>query len=141
MKTEYHMAVSVPVAAGVWYFTGSWIYFLLALFLGVFVDSDHVFDYIREEKKFDFKDMFIKSYKGDFNKLYLFFHCFEFIPLAWVAGYFMNNWVFPAVFTVAYLSHMIPDQFTNNIRPFGYFFIFRAVKGFDMKKIFYFPRK
>ncbi len=131
------MAIALPVSGGILFFTHSWLYFLMSLALGVLIDFDHVFDYIREEKKFDFKDLFIKSYKGDFVKLYLIFHCYEFIIIAWIAAFFLNNYTFAIVFTIAYLAHMIPDQFANNIRPFGYFFFYRAYKKFINKKIFY----
>ncbi len=139
MKAEHHAAVAVPVTLGIWYMTGSLFYAGLSLFLGVFVDTDHVFDYIREEKKFDFKNMFTKSYKGDFKKLYVFFHCYEYIAAAWVYAWLSGNPQFAAVFTIAYLSHMIPDQLANNVRPSGYFFTYRAMVNFEMDRVFYSP--
>lgn len=141
MKLEHHAAVAVPVSAGILYFTHSWFYFLMSICLGVLIDFDHVFDYIREEKKFDFKDLFIKSYRGDFIKIYLVFHCYEYIVVAWIIGFFIKNYTFPVVFTVSYFCHMIADQFANNIRPLGYFFFYRLYNGFVMKKIFYPPKK
>ena len=139
MKVEHHAAIAVPVSLGIWYFTGSWVYFLLSLFLGIFVDSDHVFDYIREEGKFNFKDMFIKSYKGDFKKLYVIFHSYEYVPIAWAIGLITGNLEFSIVFTIAYLFHMIPDQMANNVRALGYFFLYRAFVGFKMDRVFYSP--
>jgi hypothetical protein len=139
MKMEHHALVTIPVAAGTYYFTNSWFYTLVSVFLGVFVDTDHVFDYIREEKKFDFKDMFVKSYLGDFKKLYIIFHAYEYIPIAWIISFLIKDLTFGIVFTVAYLSHMLPDQFMNNTKPFGYFFIYRFIKKFSMKEQFYFP--
>jgi hypothetical protein len=139
MKMEHHALITVPVAAGTYYFTGSWFYTAISVFLGFLVDFDHVFDYIREEKRFNFKDMFIKSYLGDFKKLYVVFHAFEYIPIVWIIAFFINNYTFAIVFTVSYLAHMIPDQLTNNVKPFGYFFIYRLIKNFSMKETFYFP--
>lgn len=133
------MLVSAPIAAGTYYFTHSLIYTAMALFLGFLVDVDHVFDYIREEHKFDMKDMFIKSYRGNFEKLYVLFHAWEYIPLAWIAGAIMNNYVFSAVFTVAYASHLLPDQLMNNTKPFGYFLTYRIMKKFVMSEFFNFP--
>ncbi|HDQ26318.1 MAG TPA: hypothetical protein ENN43_06210 [bacterium] len=140
MKMEHHIAVSVPVSLSIWALTGSVWYFLMSLALGFLVDADHVLDYVREEKKFDMKDMFVKSYKGDFKKLYLIFHCFEFVPLVWLAGFFTGSFEFSAVFTIAYLSHMVPDQISNNTKPWGYFFFYRMANKFKMRKIFYVPR-
>ena len=139
MKMEHHAIITAPVAIGTYYFTNSWFYTLLTVFLGLLVDFDHVFDYIREEKRFDFKDMFIKSYMGDFKKLYIVFHAYEYIPVAWIISFIIKDWTFGTVFTIAYLSHMLPDQFTNNTKPFGYFFIYRLMKNFSMKEQFYFP--
>jgi hypothetical protein len=137
MKMEHHMAVSVPVCAGVWFTTHSWFYVVMAFSLGVLIDFDHVFDYVREEGRFDMADMFTKSYHGDFHHLYVIFHAFEYVPIAWIAGFFMHNFTFSLVFTVAYLGHMIPDQLMNNVRPWGYFMIYRIKKEFVMRDIFY----
>ena len=137
MKMEQHMAVSAPVAAGAWFTTHNWYYVAMAFFLGFLIDVDHVFDYIREEGKFSMKDMFVKSYKGDFHHLYVIFHAYEYIPLAWLAGYLFHDFTFSIVFTVAYLSHMIPDQLMNNVRPLGYFLTYRIYKKFVMTDLFY----
>jgi hypothetical protein len=137
MKMEQHIAVSVPVAAGTWFMTHNWYYVAMALFLGFLIDVDHVFDYIREEGRFDMRHLFQKSYEGDFRRFYVIFHAYEYIPLAWLAGYLAHNYTFSAVFTVAYLSHMIPDQLMNNVKPFGYFLSFRICKKFVMRELFY----
>lgn len=139
MKMEHHAIITVPVAASTYYFTNSLFYTLLSIFLGFLVDFDHVFDYIREEKRFNFRDMLIKSYLGDFKKLYVIFHAFEYIPVAWAISFIIKDYIFAVVFTVAYLSHMIPDQLSNNVKPFGYFFIYRLIKNFSMKETFNFP--
>jgi hypothetical protein len=83
------------------------------------------------------KGLFLKSYKGDFYRLYVIFHAWEYIPLAWLAGYIMNNYTFSIVFSAAYLAHMIPDQLMNNVKPWGYFLTYRIMKKFAMTEIFY----
>jgi len=137
---EHHMAVSVPVAAGAYFFTGgSWLYALAAFFTGFLVDVDHVLDYIREMRKFDMKDMFIKSYKGDFNRLYVILHAWEYIPLALIAGAVTGHMTAALVFSAAYFSHLLPDQLMNNTKPFGYFMTYRIMKKFKMSELFYKP--
>ena len=131
------MITSVPVAAGVWFTTHNWYYVAMAFFLGFLIDVDHVFDYIREEGKFDMRHLFEKSYEGDFHHFYVIFHAYEYIPLDWLAGALANNYTFSIVFTVAYLSHMIPDQLLNNVKPFGYFMSYRIYKKFVMRDLFY----
>ncbi len=139
MKLEHHIAVSVPVSLTILYFTKSYFYFFLSLTVGILLDIDHIYDYIKEEKRFDLKHLFIKSYLGDFKKMYLFFHAFEYVPVALLIGYFTNNLTFAIVFSTAYLFHLIPDQFSNNTKPFGYFLIYRILVKFEMKKIFDVP--
>jgi hypothetical protein len=134
---EHHIMATAPVAAGAWFFTHNWFYVVMSVCLGVLVDFDHVFDYIREEGTFDMRGMFVKSYKGDFHHLYVIFHAYEYVPLAWLAGYLMNNYTFSIVFSAAYLAHMIPDQLMNNVRPWGYFLTYRIMKKFVMTDIFY----
>ena len=137
MKMEHHMITSVPVAAGVWLASHNWYYVCMSLFLGFLVDVDHVFDYIREEGRFNMRHMFEKSYEGDFHHLYVIFHAYEYIVLAWIPVFFTHNCTFSIVFTVAYLSHMIPDQLMNNVKPLGYFLTYRIYKKFVMTEIFY----
>jgi hypothetical protein len=137
MKAEHHAMIAVPTSISIWVLTNSVWYFLMSFFLGFLIDVDHVFDYIREERKFDFKHMFIKSYEGNFKKIYLVFHCLEYIPLAWIICAFTGNFTFAAVFTLAYLSHMIPDMLANNAHPYGYFLFYRFSVGFDMHRIFH----
>ena len=132
---------SAPVAAGVWFFTGNIWYVALSLFLGFLVDVDHVIDYIREERKFNFKDLFVKSYKGDFEKLYVIFHGWEYIALAWAGALITGAPEFGVVFTVSYLVHMIPDQLMNNVKPLGYSILYRWSKGWVMSEFFYTGRK
>jgi hypothetical protein len=140
MKMEHHMLVAAPIAAGTYYFTHSWIYVAMVVFLGVLIDVDHVFDYIREEHRFDLKDLFVKSYEGDFKYFLCFFHAWEYIPLAWIAGAALNNYTFAIVFSIAYTAHLLPDQLLNNTRPPGYFLAYRIMKGFVMTEIFYPPK-
>jgi hypothetical protein len=140
MKMEHHMLVAAPVTAGTWYFTHNWYYAAMTIVLGVLIDFDHVFDYIREEKKFDMKDMFIKSYLGDFTHLYVIFHAWEYIPLSWIIGAAAGNFTFSIVFSVSYFSHMLPDQLMNNVRPLGYFLSYRIMKKFVMTEVFYPPK-
>jgi hypothetical protein len=59
MKMEHHMLVTAPIAAGTYFITHSWIYTAMTIFLGFLVDVDHVIDYIREEHRFDMKDLFL----------------------------------------------------------------------------------
>lgn len=140
MKMEHHMMVTAPIAAGTYYFTHSWLYVAMTLFLGFLVDFDHVFDYVREEHKFDMKDMFIKSYRGDFEKLYVVFHAWEYVPLSFIAGALLDNYTFSVVFSVAYISHLLPDQLMNNTKPLGYFMTYRIIKNFKMTELFNFPK-
>lgn len=111
MKLEHHIAISVPVSLGVFYFTKSIFYFLFSLAIGILLDTDHIFDYIAEEKKFDLKHMFIKSYLGDFKKIYLFLHAYEYVP---VAFFFTHCWHY---FFTSFLC-----------RTFNFGFIFKSVK-------------
>ncbi|MFP4466499.1 MAG: hypothetical protein ACLFP1_05560 [Candidatus Goldiibacteriota bacterium] len=140
MKASQHAAAAVPVSLGIWALTGNVWYFFMSFFLGFLVDVDHVVDYIREERRFDFKHMFKKSYEGDFKKLWLIFHAYEYVIIAWIAGFLTGNLEFAAVFTAAYLVHMVPDQTANNVHPLGYFITYRMIKKFDMWEIFHYNR-
>ena len=137
MKLKQHIAISVPISIVVWLVSDSGLFTAMTFFLGCCVDVDHVFDYVREEKTFSLKGLFVKSYRRDFVKLVLVLHSYEYLFIIWLVCLFGDRLGFGIIFTIGYLAHMVPDQLTNGIRPLGYFFSYRAKKKFEVNKIFF----
>jgi len=137
MKLNQHIAISIPISIVVWLVFNSGLFTAMTFFLGCCVDVDHVFDYVREERAFSLKGLFVKSYNRDFVKLVLVFHSYEYLFIVWLVCLFWDRLDFCIVFTIGYLAHMVPDQLTNSIRPLGYFFSYRAKKHFAVNRIFF----
>ena len=137
MKLKHHIAITFPIGVSIWLISNSIFYFVMALFLGILVDVDHILDYLIEERRFDLKHLFVKSYNHEYDRLTLCLHCYEYILVVWIICCFSGKYEFAIIFTVSYLTHMIPDQLSNNVRPFGYFFVYRAYRKFRMNDVFY----
>jgi hypothetical protein len=136
MRHKYHLILSPLVAAIFFLFTRSLIPSIICLFVGVFIDLDHLIDFWVHSKKFSFgKDFFDYFYKAEFRKIYLVFHSVELIPFI----YFLGNFLFGKSMTYAillgFIVHLFLDYIGNSKNPFSYFLIYRILVGFDAFKV------
>jgi hypothetical protein len=107
---------------------------------GILIDVDHLFDFwaysgieLNILKAFSF-NFFQQS-----RKIYVLFHGWEFTPLWWWLGRFLNKRFklkgFEWALTFPYLGHLFIDQFlsgyTRNL--FAYSFIFRLLNNFSLE--------
>ena len=123
MKPPGHVIISLSIGGVLWAITKS-PYALVASFLtGVMIDLDHLVEYYR---------WFVKE---DNTRVFFFFHSYELLVPSLLAGYF-SGWD-PVVLGVSagYLGHLLTDQFANPVRPWAYFFTYRARMGFRRDKI------
>ena len=117
-----HGVISTGVGAGVWAATRSVEAASLTLLVGVFMDVDHLYDYYQ---------WYIK---GRPNKIYLWFHAWEYsiIGLA-LLPWFYHPLLLAAV--LAHLAHVITDHLHNHLSPLGYSLSYRIIKGFNAPAI------
>jgi len=126
-----HLLLSTLIGLFFWSTSGIWG-LVGAIFAGFLVDSDHMIDYLiylKNWRKFSIKqfissEQFVKS-----NKLYIFFHSWEYGLIFLTLSITLN---FPILTTISisYLTHLTIDQLTNDVRPFTYFILARAKHGF-----------
>jgi hypothetical protein len=112
-----HAAVSLALGGGTWLISGSSGSIAVALLVGVFMDLDHLPDYYR---------WLILDRS---NRLWLFLHSYELlIPALFISA--ASDWNPLAIAgTLALLGHLLGDQWANAVRPWSYFFTFRAING------------
>ncbi len=136
MKPSVHLTISVAVSLSI-YAASKSVKLAAASFIGGFLlDLDHFFDYFREYGlKIKINEFFDVFYETRFKKLILPFHAWEWLPVLLVFSLFSawNSWTMG--FCIGMTHHMVLDQSGNNIRALGYFFVYRAIKGFAKNSI------
>jgi len=122
-------------------FSGSMIDSLGCLIGGVFIDTDHIFDFMIIHK---FKEYSIKRFMNPQDwkrtpKIYLVFHSYECLIPCWILFYLTGWTSFGLAFTIGFLTHLWMDQFLNRdfpIYPFSHFILVKAYHKFQFDKLF-----
>lgn len=134
LKPVVHVTASAVVSASLFAETKSIPLAVISFITGFLIDIDHVFDYLREHGfQLDVKKFFRVFYENRFEKVVLAFHGWE-----WIAGLFVLSWAagwneLLLGIAIGALHHLILDQMGNNATGPGYFFVYRAAKGFVLQ--------
>ncbi|HTY45532.1 MAG TPA: hypothetical protein VMD52_06045 [Patescibacteria group bacterium] len=128
-----HVCIALALSFLVWKRSGSLAHVLIVICAGVLIDVDHFVDYLSVQRRFDLTLFFSTTYieKG---KVYLFLHSWELIALLFLLGFWLHSaGVFLCAFSLA--VHVAVDNLQRR-QPFVYFFIFRLINKFDVRKLF-----
>lgn len=95
----------------------------IAIFTGVFTDTDHLLDFVEPREGSRPKYM-IRP-----------FHAWEFSIVG--VGVLLAIWYNPLFLAavVGYTSHLLLDQFSNHVHPMAYLILYRVSKGFQRRQI------
>jgi hypothetical protein len=109
---------------------------IVSFLVGVFIDLDHFFDYWRQHPwKVDVLHFFEVCHNCELKGLYLFLHSIElFVALAAIAFFTKSELAVAVTFGMG--QHIGFDIMTNELKPLGYFFVYRLVSGFKSSEIF-----
>ena len=143
MRPAGHIIASFSLGAGLWFFTGAFYAGMICFVAGVFIDIDHVIEYIIHHglKGVSFKKICLAceqttrqegEYK--FERLYLFFHTGEIIILLWIALVYIKN-IYLLAFALGATAHIILDAIVNVLKPQSYFITFRIREGFNTARL------
>lgn len=141
MKLAKHIILSLIISIVLFIFTKSVYAGILCFVFGVFMDVDHIIEYILHYgwKDFTLKNVFRaceqtekREGKLRFKKLYLIFHIGEIAILLLVAAIFLNN-IYLWAIAIGYSSHLFFDLIGNNIKPINYLLSWRIMNNFDIK--------
>jgi len=128
--------------SGLYYgLSGSVIDSLGCLAGGILIDVDHIFDFlvIHNWREYSFKRFMNPPDWKRTERIYLFFHCYEFLIPCWIAFYLLGMIGFGLAFTLGFVAHLVMDHFLNKdypIYPYSHFFIFKASSKFKFDKLF-----
>ena len=137
-----HHVVAAGAGVPIYFMTGSVTFAAIFCIAEIFMDVDHVIDYIFFGKRPLSVAMFFKEGNPlEWSCLVFFMHSYEWMVLLAVFSGLLKNSMLAAV-TAGLLFHLILDEFGNRIflrstrlNRFFYFFTFRLLSGFDIKKM------
>ena len=137
MRPPKHIIASLTIGAALSLFTKSIYAGLLCFICGIFVDFDHVIEYIVHYgwENITFKKIYHVCEGVMFSKVYLVFHIGEIAILLWAATIYTKN-VYLLAVALGYSSHLILDCIGNQAYPSFYFMSWRAINKFDKDKFF-----
>jgi len=122
LRNEFvHLLSGLVVSLIVFKITGDFNYALLTFLINLFIDVDHLFDY----------SLAYFKHKPT-NKIYLFFHGWEWVLFFLFLLLFTKNPIFLALF-MGILNHYIVDVFTNHVKPIAYFLTYRLKRHFALE--------
>ena len=139
MKPSIHVCSSA-VLGGILYTLTQSIPMAIATFVsGVFIDLDHVFDYlVFSKEKFSIKGFFSWCYGIRWERVALLFHSYELLLALSIITYFYPNNILIGVLLGSGL-HLILDQIGNRIYgfrfPMFYFLTYRCFVGFHRSQL------
>ena len=138
MKLHYHTAISLTISGILYMIFRSWGLAAANLIAGIFIDLDHLFDYLYTHgRPFKVKDFFRVCNNSQFNRIFLFLHGWEWVALlgmaAWVTGW--NPWITGTFIGIG--QHIFFDAFHNSSGFKSYLLFWRWKKDFDFDSIFY----
>lgn len=137
MKLQQHTAFSVFIAGLLFIIFKSWALALSCIISGIFIDLDHIIDVVREHGQgVTVKDFFRICNHGQFNRIILFLHGWEWLPLwaitAWLTGW--NPWITGTL--IGFGQHLVLDAYSNTSNISSYSLIWRWKNDFDFDTLF-----
>jgi hypothetical protein len=133
MKPQYHVASSVLLASILYLFFKSWSMSISCVFSGIFIDLDHIYDYIREiGYPFKFRDMVQIALNNDITRWTVVLHSWELLfvllIIAWYTNW--NPWITGTL--IGFTSHILLDTVNQGITFQPYSFIWRRKRNYEL---------
>ena len=137
MRPRGHIVASAGLGAIFWVRSRDVRTMLLSLVFGVLVDVDHLIDYWYAEGRvsLDAREFLRARYWRKSGRIFVLFHAFEYLPplfFFWQA-WRGRKWAVAA--TSAMSVHLVADHFVNDLRPLGYFILYRVAHRFRAAEI------
>jgi len=137
VKPAHHLVASTAVSGVLYAVTRDTGLAVAAAFSGVFLDLDHIPDYLVETRSSrSLSDFFEACNQSELGKAYLVLHAWEWLVVAGVALALSGESGISLGLFIGTLHHMLLDQAGNRVHPLGYLFLWRSAKGFDRGTVF-----
>ncbi len=136
MKFEHHVTFSVIISGILYAIFKSWGLTIASLISGIFIDLDHIIDYLREYGlPIEVRKFIYVCNKEQFRRLLLILHGWEWLiflgAIAKLTDW--NLWVTGLL--IGYWQHIVLDQLSNNASLLGYSLFWRWGNRFDIKAL------
>ena len=131
MTLKHHTTASVVISGTLYAVSKSWELALTSLLSGIFIDLDHLYDYLREYGwPIDVPELFRVCRDKHFHYAVVFLHGWEYVAV-WGVLAAAHNW-HPLLLGLAigWGHHLSFDQCTNGVCRWGYFFWWRLRNRF-----------
>lgn len=137
MKLQNHIALSLPASIAIYAVSRSAPMAVASFLSGVFIDLDHIFDFVREHGfRWDAGFFFYSFSNNLYRKVVVPLHAWELVALLALGAIVLHGNGVVIGILVGFSLHLVADQMTNGIRGGGYFFMYRMAKGFVFSRIF-----
>ena len=137
MKLHHHTAFSVIISGMLYMIFKSWGLATACLISGIFIDLDHLIDYVRETGwPFKIKSFFQFCHKCQFRQIFLIWHGWEWVVLFGIAAWLTdwNPWITGTLIGLG--LHIVLDTFYNGSNVLSYSLIWRWRKNFEFDRVF-----
>ncbi len=144
MRPAWHAAAGVGLGTIVYQMTTNWQLALISATTEIFIDLDHVMDYVFHNKySFCIRTFLSERNSLDWSRMVFIFHSYEWIILLIILAWCFSLPVLWAI-AIGAIVHIFLDEIGNRfyISPgrlsLGfYFFIYRLCKGFRTERLIY----
>ena len=132
MKLHHHTAVSLIISGLLYLIFKSWGMAFASLIAGIFIDLDHIIDYLREYGwPLKIKKFFYVCEENQLNHTILLFHAWEWLALFCALSWFSNwnPWITGTF--IGLTHHMVMDELWNKSNFRGYSLFWRWKNNFN----------
>jgi dolichol kinase len=132
VRPSAHAAVSGIISIYLWIHFRSFTCAVVSFLAGVLIDLDHLIDFYTNHRfTLSIKRIYCACLRLRCKRLYIVLHSYELIALLWVAIYaFSLSDIWKAA-AIGFTQHIIFDQITNPMTPYGYFITYRILNRFN----------
>jgi len=130
----HHLLLGLFVGFLSWKITASFWLGVLGMLVNIFIDLDHLIEYLVFSKRFNLREFLSGSHFEQKGKILVLFHAWEYVALAAILWILTSQWFF-FVLGLAIGAHLVFDQFTWNLSPWAYFITYRIKNKFSIAKI------
>jgi len=140
MKSRYHVAASIIVSAGTYVLSDSATMAAVTLFSGIFIDADHLIDYVfMHRPPYNIGRFFETYYKNKPTHVFLVLHSWDLILILVPMAMATNGDPFITGLLIGMGHHLLLDQIFNHAYPLGYFLTFRIFFRLSYARCFRLP--
>ncbi len=142
MKLTAHVAISTAAAVAVYKITGLKMLSLSFFLSGIFIDLDHLLDYVLlSRERFSIRNFFSWYEERRWKKIYIIFHSYELLAGLLLAAVLARNEVLTGIAAGCSL-HLLADQIGNpgavprvRLSPWFYSLSYRYFQRFEKEKL------